>query len=169
MKIARASLGVALGVALGAVLVLAGSSVANAATVRVTGTSFETSPGTCGEPTLTGMVLWIQCDEKKETWSGDISGTGTFDEAISLNLVTGEIRVNGTEIIADACVDGRCGTLESTWHGSGRLDLETGAVILIQGEQRITGGTGSLDGAKGSLKLSLIGDGPATYDGIVVL
>jgi hypothetical protein len=167
MKIARASLGVALGVALGAVL--AGTSVANAATVRVTGTSFETSPGTCGEPTLTGMVLRIQCDEKKETWSGDISGTGTFDEAISLNLVTGEIRVNGTEIITDACVDGRCGTLESTWHGSGRLDLETGAVILIQGEQRITGGTGSLDGAKGSLKLSLIGDGPATYDGIVVL
>jgi hypothetical protein len=51
----------------------------------------------------------------------------------------------------------------------GALDLETGTVILIQGEQRITGGTGSLDGAKGSLKLSLIGDGPATYDGIVVL
>ncbi len=38
------------------VFIPAGTSVANAATVRVTGTSVERFPGTCGEPTWTGMV-----------------------------------------------------------------------------------------------------------------
>jgi hypothetical protein len=149
-------------------LLPAGASAANAATVDVTGTTVETSPGTCGEPASTGIVLRIHCVEKTETWAGDISGAATFDEAISLNLVTGEIRVSGTATIT-GCVDGHCGTLDSTWHGSGRLDLGTGAVILIQGEQRLTGGMGGLDGAKGSIRFELVGEGPATYEGIVVL
>lgn len=165
MKLARISLVPA---AVAALMFVA-TNAANAATVSVAGTTVETSQGICGEPAWTGMVGTIHCVEKTETWTGDISGTGTFDEAISLNLVTGEIRVSGTAVITDACVDGYCGTLESTWHGSGRFDLETGAVILIEGQQRFTGGTGDLDGAKGSIRFELVGEGPATYEGFVVL
>jgi len=49
------------------------------------------------------------------------------------------------------------------------LDLETFAVIFIEGEQHFTGGAGGLDGAKGSVSFSLIGEGPATYQGFIVL
>ncbi len=60
-------------------------------------------------------------------------------------------------------------TLEWAFQGSGKLDLETFAVIFIEGEQHFTGGTGGLDGARGSVVFSLIGEGPATYHGFIVL
>jgi hypothetical protein len=117
------------------------------------------------------LLKWPRpdCEGITNTWTGGISGTSVFDEAISLNLVTGQIHVGGAESISPACVDGRCGSIESTWHGSGWLDLETGAVIVIEGEQHITGGSGELEGAKGSIRFSLVGEGPATYQGFIVL
>jgi hypothetical protein len=147
----------------------AGVTAAKAAVVDVSGSTLETSQGICAN--LCGWGWWARsiAVEKTETWTGDVSGTGTFDETVSLNLGSGEIRVSGTAIITNACVDGYCGTLGSTWHGSGRLDLETGAVILIEGQQRITDGTGGLNGAKGSIRFELVGEGPATYEGFVVL
>jgi hypothetical protein len=149
--------------------VLASPGVANAETVRVTGTETEGSGRTCGEFVQIGFMVRGHCEEITNTWAGGISGTSVFDEFISLNIVTGHIQVSGGEFFTNACVDGSCGTLESTWHGSGWLDLETGAVIVIEGEQHFTGGTGDLEGAKGSIRFSLVDEGPATYEGFIVL
>lgn len=151
-----------------AVLILAATNPANAATVRVVGTITETSPGTCGEPAFAGRMVAIQCIGLEDTWAGGISGTGVFDEAVTLNLVSGRVLVSGTEIF-EGCVGTNCGTLEWAYQGSGRLNLETFAVIFIEGEQHFTGGTGGLEGARGSVGFSLIGEGPATYQGHVVL
>ena len=164
MRIARVSLIVAQL----AVFMLAATNVASAANVRVTGTITETFPGTCGEPAWTGAVVRIQCAGLEETWAGSISGSGTFDEARSLNVVSGEVYVSGTETFI-GCVGATCGTLEWTFQGSGKLDLETFALIFIEGEQHFTGGSGGLEGAKGSVRFSLVGEGPATYEGFIVL
>ncbi|MGH2576761.1 MAG: hypothetical protein ACRDG9_03265 [Actinomycetota bacterium] len=150
-----------------AVFMLAGMNVVSAANVRVFGTITETFPGTCGEPAWTGAVVKIQCFGLEETWAGGISGTGIFDEARSLNVVSGEVHVSGTETFV-GCVGVSCGTLEWAFQGAGKLDLETFA-IFIEGEQHFTDGTGGLDGAKGSVSFSLIGEGPATYQGFIVL
>ena len=156
-------------VALVGVFTLALANGAVAAATRVAGTTAEVVPsGTCSDPKWTGPIGTISCVGRMETWAGDISGTGTFDEAISLNFITGELQVSG-EAVTNACVGELCGTLESTFHGSGRLDLETFAVIFIDGEQHFTGGAGDLEGAKGSIRFSLIGEGPATYGGFIVL
>jgi hypothetical protein len=151
-----------------AVFMLAGTSVANAANVRVTGTIMEVSSGTCGEFVLTGRMLKGQCHGLIDTWAGGISGTGVFDEAVSVNVVSGEVLVSGTETFV-GCVGASCGTLGWAYQGSGRLDLEAFALIFIEGEQHFTGGAGGLDGAKGSVSFSLIGEGRATYEGFIVL
>jgi hypothetical protein len=150
------------------VFMLAGSNVANAANVRVTGRITEVSSGTCGDFGLTGRLLTFQCVGLVDTWAGGISGTGVFDEAVSVNVVSGEVLVSGTETFV-GCVGATCGTLGWAYQGSGRLDLETFAVIFIEGEQHFTEGTGGLDGAKGSVSFWLIGEGPATYQGFIVL
>lgn len=69
--------------------VLASPRVANAETVRVTGTITETAPGTCSLPVLTGTVGRIECVGLEETWTGGLSGIGVFDETILLNLRIG--------------------------------------------------------------------------------
>jgi hypothetical protein len=79
------------------VFMLAGSNVANAANVRVTGRITEVSSGTCGDFGLTGRLLTFQCVGLVDTWAGGISGTGVFDEAVSVNVVSGEVLVSGTE------------------------------------------------------------------------
>lgn len=165
MRIPRAMLVISL---LG-VFVLGASGVANAAAVPVSGTITEVSPGTCSDFALTGRMLTFHCDGLIETWAGGISGTGFFDEAISLNLVSGELLVSGTETFV-GCVGARCGTLDWVYpEASGKLDLQNFEPIFIKGEQHFTGGTGDLAGARGSVRFSLIGEGPATYEGFVVL
>jgi len=154
--------------ALLAVFVLAAPSVVNAASLRVTGTIAEVSPGTCGDFVLTGKRLKVHCEGLVETWAGGISGTGFFDERVSINIVSGELRVSGTETFV-GCVGAVCGTLEWVYHGLGKFDLQTFEPIFINGEQHFTGGTGGLDGAKGSVMFALLGEGPATYQGFIVL
>jgi hypothetical protein len=159
---------VSLLVAVTGIFVLAASGSANAAALRVSGALIETSSGTCGEPVWTGAVATIHCVGLAETWTGDISGTGVFDEAVSLNFFSGEVHVSGTETFR-GCVGGSCGTLESAYQGSGRLNLETFAVVFISGEQHFTDGTGGLETAKGSVRFSLIGEGPSSYQGLIVI
>ena len=142
--------------------------VASAETVRVTGTVTETDPGICSTPVFTGTVGRIECTGREETWTGGLSGTGIFDEAISLNFVSGELHISGTETFT-GCVGASCGSLEWAFEGFGKLDLETFADLTIRGVQHLTGGTGGLSAARGSIGFSLLGDGPATYDGFVVL
>ena len=151
------------------VFVLAPATLASAATVRVTGTTTEVLEPPCEQPVFTGVIARCHREGLIETWAGGISGTGVFDEDATLNLVTGVFQASGSETITDTCVGDRCGTLELTWHGSGLVDLETGALLSAHGQQRITGGTGDLEGAKGSLTFSLAGEGPATYEGSIIL
>jgi hypothetical protein len=147
--------------------VLASPRLAAAETVRVTGTITETAPGICSLPVLTGTVARIECVGLEDTWTGGVSGIGVFDEAISLNFVSGEVHIRGTETFT-GCVGASCGGLEWAYEGFGKLDLETFAVLYIRGVQHLTGGTGGLSGARGSIGFSLIGEGPATYEGVVV-
>lgn len=149
-------------------LVFAFPSVVSAETVGVTGTVMETAPGTCSTPVFTGIVGRIECVGLEETWTGGLTGTGVFDEAISLNFVSGELHISGTETFT-GCVGDTCGGLEWAYEGSGKLDLETFAVSFIRGVNHVTGATGGLSGARGSIGFSLIGEGPATYEGHVVL
>lgn len=148
--------------------VLATPGVANAETVRVTGTITETAPGSCSTPVFTGTVGRIECTGLRETWTGGLSGIGVFDEAISLNFVSGELHISGTETFT-GCLGASCGGLEWAYEGFGKLDLETFAVLFIRGVQHLTGGTGDMSGARGSIGFSLVGEGPATYAGFVVL
>jgi hypothetical protein len=156
-------------VALLGVFVLAPATLASAATVRVSGTTTEVFEPPCEDPVFTGVIGRCHTEGHIETWAGSISGTGVFDEDATLNFVTGEFHASGSEIITDACVGDRCGTLELTWHGSGLVNLETFALISADGQQRFTGGTGDLEGAKGSLTFSLVGEGVASYEGSIVL
>jgi hypothetical protein len=150
-------------------LAVAPSVAASAATVRVAGTITEVSPGTCGDFVQTGMMLRFHCDDVIETWAGGISGIGVFDEDVSLNLVSGEILVSGTETFV-GCVGDNCGTLDWVYDGaSGKVNLQTSEFIILKGAQHFTGGTGGLTGARGSVRFSLVGEGPGTYEGFVVL
>jgi hypothetical protein len=165
----RASRMTSVGTALLAILVLVGSSnVAEAATISVSGTTLTTFPGTCGEPIQTGGVGHLECVGLREVWAGDISGTAVFDEAVTLNFVSGRVGISGTATFIGS-VGAVSGTLEWAYQGSGRLDLQTFAVLFIDGEERIIGASGGLSGAHGSITFSLIGEGPATYEGIIVL
>lgn len=92
-------------------LVLVSPGVANAETVRVAGTITETAPGNCSPPVVTGSVGRIDCVGLEETWGGGLTGIGIFDEAISLNFVSGEIHISGTETFT-GCVGADCGSLQ---------------------------------------------------------
>jgi hypothetical protein len=142
--------------------------VASAESVQVSGTFTETSPGTCGQPVETGMVVRVLCVGLEEIYAGGLSGTGVFDEAVTLNVSTGRFQISGTETFV-GCLDGSCGTLEWVFHGTGTLDLATFTIISAKGVNHLTGGTGDLANATGAIRFSLIGVGPATYEGFVVL
>jgi hypothetical protein len=149
-------------------LALVTPGVAGAATIPVTGTFFGTSDGTCGDFVQTGVIFREHCDGFKETWTGDISGTGTFTVDLAVNVANGEIHESGSETFV-GCVDTNCGTLTWDYHDSGKTDFTTGIDIETHGEQHFTGGTGDLAGASGSVRFSSIGGNPATYEGQVVL
>jgi pimeloyl-ACP methyl ester carboxylesterase/plasmid stabilization system protein ParE len=156
-------------VALLGVIVLAPATPASAATVRVTGTITVVSEPPCEAPFVTGVIVRCHTEGFIDTWAGGISGTGVYDENVTLNFVTGVFYLSGSETISDACVGDRCGTLESTFHASGLVDLETFAIIFADGQQRFISGTGDLKGAKGSILFSFIDGDPATYEGSIVL
>ena len=155
-------------VALLGVSVLAPATPASAATVRVAGTITVVSEPPCEAPVFAGVIARCHTEGFIDTWAGGISGTGFFDERVSINIVSGELRVSGTETFV-GCVGAVCGTLEWVYHGLGKFDLQTFEPIFINGEQHFTGGTGGLDGAKGSVMFALLGEGPATYQGFIVL
>ena len=148
--------------------VFAAPGVASAETVQVSGTFTETSPGSCGQPVGTGMVVRVLCVGLEEIYAGGLSGTGVFDEAVTLNVSTGRFQISGTETFV-GCLDGSCGTLEWAFHGTGKLDLATFNIISAKGVNYLTGGAGGLAEARGAIMFSLIGEGPATYEGFVVL
>jgi len=154
----------------GAVMGLALSipGVAGAATIPVTGTIATTSEGTCGDFVQTGEMFRVHCEGVTETWTGGISGTGTFTLDVAVNAVSGEVIGSGSETFV-GCVDTNCGTLTWDFHSSGKTDLTTFIDISSHGEQHFTGGTGDLAGASGSVRFSTIGQNPTTYEGHVVL
>jgi hypothetical protein len=106
--------------------------------------------------------------ELQEVWAGDITGTALFDEAVTLNFVSGRVGISGTATFVGS-VGGVSGTIQWAYQGSGRLDLQTLSVVFIDGEERIVGASGGVAGAHGSIRFSLIGEGPATYEGVIVL
>src|SRR5262245_19232770 len=154
----------------GAVMGLALSipGVAGAATIPVTGTISHGSDGTCGDFVQTGEMFRVHCEGGTETWTGGISGTGTFTLDVAVNAVSGEVIGSGSETFV-GCVDTNCGTLTWEFHSSGKTDLTTFIDISSHGEQHFTGGTGDLAGASGSVRFSTIGQNPTTYEGHVVL
>jgi hypothetical protein len=169
MRIMKVRAGSIIVVALLGVFVLAPATPASATTVRVTGTITTVHEPPCEAPVFAGVIARCHTEGFIDRWAGGISGTGLYDENVTLNLLTGRFVLRGSETINDACVGDRCGTLESTFHASGLVDLETFDLIFADGQQRFTGGTGDLEGAKGSIVFSFIGEGPATYEGSIVL
>jgi hypothetical protein len=151
-----------------AALALATPGVAGAATVPVTGTITAGSL-TCdfAGGTVTGQVFRFRC-EGTETLTGGLLGTGSFDEEFTLNLASGELLVNGAETFV-GCVGANCGTLSWTFHASGKFDLQAMVLISAHGELYLTGGTGALAGASGSVRLSSVSETVSTYEGGVVL
>jgi hypothetical protein len=151
-----------------AALALVIPGVAGAATVPVTGTiTAGTLDCDFAGGTVTGQMFRFSC-EGTETFTGGLSGTGSFDEVFSLNLKSGELLISGTETFV-GCVDASCGTLDWTFKASGKFDLQTNTLTSGHGEAHITGGTGDLAGASGSFTLTAVSETVSTYEGVVVL
>ena len=129
---------------------------------------FPSPPLRQQDPIQTGAVGHLECVGLQEVWAGDISGTATFDEAVTLNFVSGRVGISGTATFVGS-VGSVSGTIEWAYQGSSRLDLQTFSVVFIDGEERIVGACGGLAGAHGSIRFSLIGEGPATCGGFIVL
>ena len=141
--------------------------VAGAATVPVTGTiTAGTLVCDFAGGTLTGKMFRFSC-EGTETFTGGLSGTGSFDQVFSLNLASGELLATGTETFV-GCVGANCGTLDWTFHVSGKFDLQTNTLISGHGEQHFTAGTGDLAGASGSVRVTAVSEAVSTYEGVVV-
>jgi hypothetical protein len=135
-------------------LAVIGLSVADAAsaggTRPVTATTTTVHNSTCSAPVQKGNVLVKHCTGGVETWSGDITGTGTYYYDSVTNLTTGVRTIgDGVETIANACVLGTCGgTLYSRWN---EQDQPTGSFHI---EQSFQGGTGPFANAHGSIQTS---------------
>ena len=136
-----------------AFLAVIGLSVAGAAsgagTQRVTATTVTETGATCTDPVQNGNVTVEHCTGGVETWSGDITGTGTYSYDRRVNLTTGVRTVtNGVETIDNACVLDVCGgSLFSRWNEN---DLKSGDLKL---EQSFRGGTGAFTKAHGSIRV----------------
>ena len=142
--------------------------VAGAATFPVTGTiTAGTLDCDLAGGTLTGQMFRFSC-QGTETFTGGLSGTGSFDQVFSLNLASGELLATGTETFV-GCVDASCGTLDWTFQVAGKFDLQTNTLISGHGEQHFTGGTGDLAGASGSVRFTAVSESVSTYEGVVVL
>ena len=96
-----------------------------------------------------GNVTRQHCTGGRETWSGDITGTGIYEYDKVTNLSSGTaVLLNGVETIFDACVLDTCeGNLYSKWH---EHDLSSGSFHI---EQSFDGGTGSFTRAHGSIRI----------------
>jgi hypothetical protein len=146
MRFGRVSLALTLLAVVG--LCVAGTA-GSAATQRVTATTTLVSGSTCSPPVKQGNVTRQHCSGGRETWLGDITGTGTyaFDRVTNLSSGT-SVLVNGVETIDNACVLGTCGgSLYSKWH---EHDLASGSFHI---EQSFHGGTGPFARAHGSIRI----------------
>ena len=125
------------------------STASSAGTQRVTAATELVSASTCTTVEEKGPLTIERCTGGVETWSGDITGTGTY----SFDLVTNErsetaVLMNGVETITNACVLGTCGgSLFSKWH---EHDLKSGSFLI---EQSFHGGTGPFANAHGSIRI----------------
>lgn len=146
MRFGRASLVLAFLAVIG--LGVAGTA-SSAGTEPVTATTTTDISATCSDPVQNGNVTVTHCTGGVETWSGDITGTGTYSYDRRVNLTTGVRTVtNGVETIDNACVLGVCGgSLFSRWNEN---DLKSGDLKL---EQSFWGGTGALTKAHGSIRV----------------
>src|SRR5262245_26234042 len=105
-------------------LALAIPGVAGAGPIPGTGTISPASDGSCGDFVQTGGMFRVHCEGVTETWTGGISGTGTFTLDFAVNAVSGEVIGSGSETFV-GCVDTNCGTLTWDFHSSGKTDLTT--------------------------------------------
>ncbi len=146
MRYGRASLLLAFLAVIG--LWVAGTA-SGAGTKHVTATTVTVTNATCSTPVQKGNVTVTHCTGGVETWSGDITGTGTYSYDRRVNLTTGvRTVVNGVETIDNACVLGTCGgSLFSRWNEN---DLRSGDLKL---EQSFRGGTGAFTKAHGSIRV----------------
>jgi hypothetical protein len=146
MRFGRASLVLAFLAVIG--LCVAGTA-GSAGTKPVTATTTTDISATCSDPVQNGKVTVTHCTGGVETWSGDITGTGTYSYDRRVNLKTGVRTVtNGVETIDNACVLGVCGgSLFSRWNEN---DLKSGDIKL---EQSFQGGTGAFTNAHGSIRV----------------
>src|SRR5262245_53020782 len=110
------------GAVMGLAVVIPG--VAGAATVPGAGTASHTAEGNCGDFVQTGEMFRVHCEGVTETWTGGISGTGTFTVDFAGNAVSGEVIGSGSETFV-GCMDTNCGTLTWEFHSSAKTDLTT--------------------------------------------
>jgi hypothetical protein len=129
----------------------AGTGTASSAGTRpVTTTTTTVQSATCSAPVQEGNVAVSHCTGGVETWSGDITGTGTYSYDKIVNQTTGvRVTVNGVETIDNACVLGTCGgSLYARWNEN---DLMSGDFKI---EESFQGGTGAFTQAHGSIRLT---------------
>jgi hypothetical protein len=140
-------------------------AAADAAGVRVQGSIATDTDGACSYEPGWPVLRW-HCDDATEIYSGDLESTepATFDVDGSFNFASGATIVRGTETFV-GCVQGACGTLEWTWHASYSADPVTAEAIRGRGQARITGGSGELAGAQGSLRFLCAGNESCAYEG----
>jgi hypothetical protein len=146
----------------GAFLAVVGLSVAGTASsagtqpVTATTTGVIPSTTTCTPPVQKGNVTFVHCTNGQETWSGDITGDGTYSYDRVTNLTTGARNVvNGVETIANASIRGTgVGTLYSRWNEND-LPANSSAPDTFHIEQSFQGGTGSFIKAHGSIRFNI--------------
>jgi hypothetical protein len=146
MRFGRASVALVFLAVIGLCMAATASS---AGTQPVTVTTTFVSGSTCTAAVQKGNVTRQHCTGGKETWSGDITGNGTysFDRVTNLSSGTAVLQ-NGVETIENACVLGTCGgSLYSKWH---EHDLSSGSFHI---EQSFHGGTGPFARAHGSIRI----------------
>ena len=154
MRFRRASLALAVLAVVG--LGVAGTA-SSAGTQPVTATTAGAMPSTttCTDPVQKGNVTFVHCTNGQETWSGDITGHGTYSYDRVKNLTTGARNViNGIETITNASIRGTgVGTLYSRWNEN---DLPAGssAPDTFHIQQSFQGGTGSFTNAHGSIRFN---------------
>ena len=116
----------------------------------------DPSTTTCTPPVQKGQVTFEHCTGGTETWSGDITGLGTYSYDRVTNLKSGVRNViNGVETIENACIRTTCGgTLFSRWNEND-LPADSSAPDTFHIEQSFQGGTGPFTKAHGSIRFNI--------------
>ena len=155
-----------LAVALALCAVLLPAATAQAGGIRISGSIVPGSEGTCTPPAVDGPLVRWQCVGATETYTGSLSSTADAVYSVRglFNLRSGATITRGRETFT-GCVEGACGTLEWRWHVKFRAVPETVEVLSGQGRARVTGGTGDLEGAKGSFGIECDPPAACAYSG----